>query len=746
MGFTPDQSSLCEGEPIDRPGAIQPHGVLLVLDEAGAVTQLAGDTARAVGLAPGALLGRPVAVLVDRVGRSLADALGQRITHVPGGAAPGAAVSDYVGRWSPTAPGRDAWDVTLHAHPAGTVLEFEPAPPADRSAAEGMAELARAVAALDAAQSLEELFQAAAVALRRITGFDRVLVYRLDDGAGTVVAESHGAALPSLLHQRLPGSDIPPQARRWHLRKRCCVIVDTNGTPAPLRTAGNADAAAAPLDMSDCVLRSASPVHLQQLKDMGVAASMSLPVVVDHRLWGLIACHHATPRHVPYELREACRHVGALFARRIGTRQETGHYRQRASLRGVRADWLERLRLVIEAGGPIELDLEDLACMIPCDGVALVSADRVERFGRTPDEAQLVALADWLEGRLQRGVFATHQLARELPAASAYAAAASGALAVAVEAPDPVVILWFRVGEIAPVTWTGRPDDATDQTASSEAPLPRASRSSLTPTGHGAARTWTRAEIGAARQLGAAIGALVQQQTLRDLNGRLREALAEQRTLVAQKNLLMQEVHHRVQNSLQIVNSMLQLQARQTDDARVRGQFESAVNRLMAVSAVHRHLWQSSDARNVHLGPYFQELCADLTRSWGDGWAGQVTVRAAELVIPSQIAVTLALLVTELLTNAAKYAYAGAPGPVAVSVLEADDGALRVSVSDQGRGMQPTVHGSGLGSKLIRIFTRQLGGQVETQTGAGGTTITIAIPLSRRYGTEPMTPLSAAPA
>ena len=721
MGFTPDQTSLCEREPIHLPGSIQPHGVLLVLDEAGIVTGLAGDTSRAVGIAPERLLGRSATTLIDRDGVPLTQAIAGRNARFP----------DYVGRWSPAAPGRDAWDFTLHGNRAGTILEFEPAPAADRTAAEGMAELGRAVAALDMAQSLEELFEAAAVQVRRVTGFERVLVYRfLDDDVGTVVAESCGEALPSLLHHRFPGSDVPRQARRLYLRNRYRSIPDANYTPAPVRMAGQAGAVA--LDMSDCVLRSVSPVHLQYLKNMGVAASMSISVVVDNLLWGLIACHHPQPRRVPYAVRETCRHFGSLFSRQIEAREETGHHRQSASLRGVRNDWLDRLRVTLDAGLPVELDPADLACMIPCDGAATVSAERVERFGRTPDAVELRGLADWLQAPLQRGVFATHQLARELPSAAAYAADASGVLAIAVDAPEPLVIFWFRVEEITRVAWAGDPHPATDQTPGSLSP--RASFETWKQTIRHTARAWTRAEIGAARRLGVAIDTLVQQRTLRDLNARLREALGEQRTLVAQKNLLMQEVHHRVQNSLQIVNSMLQLQARQTDDAQVRDQFESAVNRLMAVSAVHRHLWQSSDAQNVHLGPYLRELCADLMRAWGEGWEGRVTVAAGEVSIPSQIAVTLALLITELLTNAAKYAYAGAPGPVAVLVLEAEDGALQVSVSDQGQGMHGTVQGSGLGAKLIRIFTGQLGGRVDTRTGAGGTTVTIAVPLPQRRG------------
>ncbi|WP_325164964.1 histidine kinase dimerization/phosphoacceptor domain -containing protein [Frateuria sp.] len=719
MGFSPDVHNprLCDREPIHVPGAIQPHGALLSVDHLGVVIQLAGDTSRAVGVAPEALLGQHIDALVDSEGLALASAMAEHGSALPG----------YVAHWRPEPPGEGRWDVTAHANREGAIIEFEPAAPARVEAAQGMAQLARAVASLERPQELDELFGTMAAEVRRATGFDRVLVYRfIDDEAGTVVAEARSGALPSLLNHRFPGADIPRQARRLYLRNRFRIIPDAHYVPAPLRSID--PEATQALDMSDCSLRSVSPVHLQYLKNMGVSSSMSISVVVDNVLWGLVACHHSEPKHVAYELREACRHLGRVFSHQIEAREETRHHRQAAGLRQLRTAWLDELRQALDAGNPVQLELARLADMVPCDGVALVTPGRVELAGHTPGEAETVVLASWLQEPLRHDVFASHHLARQLPAAASYATEASGVLATAIGAPLPVVLLWFRVEEIARVVWAGNPHESC---GSGDVPArlsPRASFDSWKQTVRQTARRWTRAEMGAARQLGRSLTTVLQQQALRDLNNRLRDALAEQQSLVAQKSVLMQEVHHRVQNSLQIVNSMLQLQARQTSDPGVRGQFQGAVNRLMAVSAVHRHLWRSSDAQNVRLGPYLKELCADLMRSWGEGWSGHVAVEAIDVAIPSQAAVTLALLATELLTNAAKYAYAGAPGPVEVRADRAAGGELRLVVRDHGLGMQGAVRGGGLGSKLIRIFTAQLGGTAETRTGAGGTTVTIVVP------------------
>jgi len=716
MGHSPDvdRPGSRSREPLHVTRAIQPHGALLSLDGSGMVMHLAGDTRRAVGVAPETLLGQHIGAVVDGDGRTLGIAAAQ--DALPG----------YVARWRPAPPGEGAWDVTAHASGVGIIVEFEPATAEHRSAAEGMAQLGRAVGALERPQELEELFRTAASEVRRLVGFDRVLVHRfVDDDCDFVVAESRGGALPSLLHDGLPGPDIPRSVRRRHERHRLRSIADTRHVPAPLHPAATADPAHA-LDMSGCCLRSVSPARLQYLRNMGVAASMSIPLVVDNVPWGVITCHHGQPRSVPYELREACGHVGRVFSRQIQRGEDIRHQRQRADLRKLRATWLDELRRTLDAGGRMELDPARLASLVPCDGVAVVSPGRVALAGRAPGEAEAIVLAGWLGEALRRGVFASHHLVGQLPAAASYAAHASGVLATRVDADEPTVLMWFRAEQAIRAEPAGHPHDADDGGISPA--QPRAAFDGSRTARRQASRRWTRAETGAVRQVGRTLRGLFQQQALRDMKARLRDALAEHQSLAAQKNLLMQEVHHRVQNSLQIVNSMLQLQARQTTDPQVRAPFESAVNRLMAVGAVHRHLWRSSDAQHVLLGPYLKELCGDLTRSWGEGWSGHVTVQAPELAIKSQTAVTLALLVTELLTNAAKYAYAGAPGSVELVVGRAD-GVLRVAVRDHGIGMHGKVLGSGLGSKLIRIFTAQLGGTVQTVTGDEGTTITITVPL-----------------
>ncbi len=124
-----------------------------------------------------------------------------------------------------------------------------------------------------------------------MTGFDRVMVYRFaQDDSGEVIAESTHAGVESFLGLHYPASDIPRQARGLYERNWLRIIPDVEAVPSPIQP--TLDSAGKPLDLSQSVLRSVSPIHIEYLENMGVRASMSVSILREGRLWGLFACHH----------------------------------------------------------------------------------------------------------------------------------------------------------------------------------------------------------------------------------------------------------------------------------------------------------------------------------------------------------------------------------------------------------------------------------------------------------------------
>ena len=246
----------CDREPIHIPGSIQPHGMLLVADRDNlTVSHGAGPVETLLGVQDwqGAALGR---LLGDEVAGRIA-----RITE-------SAASGGFAGQ---VQAGGRAFDVHVQMDGERVLVEAEPGPPTPASSSAILGALEAAGLAFERAANLKSLCERAAVEFRRITGFDRVMIYRfLDDDAGAVLAEDRAPHLPSFLNHRFPGSDIPRQARALYLRNLVRVIPDIGYAPAPLRPAWTE----APLDMSDCALRSVSPVHMQYMRNMGVGASL----------------------------------------------------------------------------------------------------------------------------------------------------------------------------------------------------------------------------------------------------------------------------------------------------------------------------------------------------------------------------------------------------------------------------------------------------------------------------------------
>lgn len=184
------------------------------------------------------------------------------------------------------------------------------------------------------------------------------------------------------------------------------------------------------------------------------------------------------------------------------------------------------------------------------------------------------------------------------------------------------------------------------------------------------------------------------------------------RGLIEDKDLLMQEVHHRVKNSLQLVRGVLSLQARGEDDPRAKAALSAAAARILTVADVHQHLYQGHSTAEVHVGRYLEDLVNDLARSLiGAESARRIVVEAPDVIWPSEKLTALGLIMTELITNAVKY---GA-GLVQVRLSIAQDGAASLIVEDQGKGFPDGYElgqGTGLGSKLITSLVRPQEGSV----------------------------------
>lgn len=211
----------------------------------------------------------------------------------------------------------------------------------------------------------------------------------------------------------------------------------------------------------------------------------------------------------------------------------------------------------------------------------------------------------------------------------------------------------------------------------------------------------------------------------------LQRTLDERDKLLEQKENLLGDVNHRVKNSLQLVSSILRIEARSTHDENVRGSLEQASRRVHAVSSVHELIYQSQNVTHVDIGEYTPKLVHFLAESIGHGASNIETVAHADsVVLPTDTAISLALLINELVTNAHKHAFAGRDkGRVEVG-LRHDGDTLRLSVVDNGIGSSGKASGSGLGTTIVAGIVGQLGATMTKEATERGYSVQIAVPLA----------------
>lgn len=447
---TPIDLDNCAREPIHIPGSIQPRGVLAVVREPDfEIRHISANVADLLGLSVEAVLGRHLSALIgteqaariEQAASTFSD-LRQRN--------PIECVIDVGGE-------SRAFDAILHRDPGRILLvEFEIAYgerpfsfPNTYQAVRGSVE------ALNRAATLADLYETAARAVRDLTGFDRVMVYRYDPNYnGEVVAEAKREELNSFLGLHYPSTDIPAQARALYEKNWIRLISDVNYAPAPVvPTVGKNNGK--PLDLTYATLRSVSPIHLEYLRNMGVHASMSISLLRHGRLWGLIACHHyAGPHLPPFGVRAAAEFLGSTLSLRLVDRFEGDLLQQRLAaqalltkLTAAMLDDRERLTAAL-LGAPDLLDL------VPADGVVVdIQGDR-RVHGTVPSQQVVAAVAEWARGADEE-IACSDCLSDELPDVELDPQLVAGVLAL--NLPDGQHAIWFRREVLRSVDWGGDP-------------------------------------------------------------------------------------------------------------------------------------------------------------------------------------------------------------------------------------------------------------------------------------------------
>lgn len=336
-------------------------------------------------------------------------------------------------------------------------------------------------------------------AIRFLTGYDRVMLYRFFPPTmyGEVIAEDRIASAHSFLHHRFPATDIPKPARDLYLRNKVRYIHDSGGQDYPIYP--SVHDRKAPLDLSDSRLRSVSRVHVEYLRNMGVAGSLSVAIIVAGRLWGILACHHPVARFVSQANRRLCLQVANTLAMVAPLMEKLTGVTAENDFHNDLHEFFNEIKLESDPLGALFRKIDKLNNLFGSEGVAYVSPDKVTAAGLTPRNQDLRTIWEFLRKKISGDVFDTDSLMSLDQSFEAFRDQASGVLAVRVSPSDDSMLIFTRPESLTSVLWGGDPRKNLEQRNYNGQINPRASFETWTEVVKGTSRPWSDYELSGAR-------------------------------------------------------------------------------------------------------------------------------------------------------------------------------------------------------------------------------------------------------
>jgi chemotaxis family two-component system sensor kinase Cph1 len=715
---TPQRVDLlnCADEPIHLPGSIQPHGALFFLDSDGAVEGWSAhaDTRLSLALA----LGRNY----EQIGlpASVAELVHETFDTMHDGGA-----SEY--------------DCVVHAHKGRVIVEFEAREESTDAVALFAIKAHGSIERLRRQKNIDGLLRTAVRQVREFTGFDRVMAYRFrGDDSGNVVAEARQDELVPYLGQRYPAGDIPPQARRLYVLNTLRMIADMTYDAVPLLGAPGAPA----LDMSYSVLRSVSPIHVEYLQNMGVAASMSVSIVINGRLWGLLACHHMRPKRVPYSIRMAA----DVLAQVIGSTVQSIEANDQATLvernAKVRTSLVESLLLEEDPLEALVKHGEELMASSQSQAMVVCQFDRVVCLGIDQEAGERIVAslpADAHDLLLRKGVHDWPEQDRE--ALGKWV----GMLGLPFDPPSSGWCLLLRTEQVEHVAWGGRPEKSEQVGPMGARLTPRGSFDAWHETVRGCAHPWEDVILTHAR--------LTLGELMRVSNARRAQTETTRAQLLAMLGHDLRDPLH----SINMAGMVLEKTGGTNNKGSLGRRIQSSSNRMqrmisqvLDMSRIDRGLSLGVALAAVDLAPLVEDMVEEAHLAY------PTIVYDLHTIGPAFVQgddARLGQVVSNLLSNARHHGEPNQPIKIRLTV---QDGIADVCVSNAGAPIPPEAEatlfnpykrsslnnprnrtGMGLGLYIAQQIVREHQGEIVYHYENGRVIFTVKLPLAPRQAAQP---------
>lgn len=696
----------CDREPIHIPGKIQSHGFLLAVDADSFTTVYCSDN------------------VVDFTGVPYSEVLNGTLGSFLQKLQPAEKDDDLLqvirfslrGNLEEINPiqvqiGERFFYLLLHKSNDLILLDFEPVVP--QSADTWRNVMGSSLSRILEGKSLQETLDLAALQIREVIGYDRVMVYKFwEDGHGEVLAEQKRDDLEPFLGLHYPASDIPKQARDLYKINFTRIVADVMSTDAALLTSRGTDT---PLDLTHSTLRAVSPIHIQYLKNMGVGASFSVSIICNDQLWGLIACHHYTARFIDYRARQHARLIGQVLSSSLQYRSNQEDKEINLAYRNAADEIVRNMHREWDLVEPLVNRKNLLLETTSAPGAALVYEGKVHAVGQTPSEEAILSLVSWLNQDNRRNIYYTDHLAEVYPPALKNMAEASGLLALTISWELQEYILFFKPELITQVTWAGNPNKPVDVDESGQQHIsPRRSFAVWSDEVRGHSERWSKSELNVAYKFREDIIHFVNLKAneIRKLNDKLKEAYDELDTFSFTISHDLKTPIASVKNYAEMIledNAALDEQNRHFLSRIIRSadRMDTLIREVLAYSRISR---QELGKKIIVMRPVLDEVVNELIAAYRPQ---DLQLSIGDTPDIKGDPVMLAQVFNNLIGNAIKYSKKSNPSIVSIKG-KVDGGEILYSISDNGIGID--THDAG---QVFELFKRMKNAKEFEGTGVG---------------------------
>lgn len=437
----------CEHEPIHIPGSIQPQGFLIAFTKRDhRIDFCSGNVQAFTGIHYEQLLSKTLEEILSD--DQLEKLLGYIDSHTAVFAMPLELELN------------DTWfSISIHSSGEHCIMEFEASSSTSSDLSVFYNQTRQFVSYMEKSTSLQTLCQAVADETRNITGYDRVMIYRFDkDYNGEIFAESKRDDIEGFLGLHYPHTDIPAQARELYKQNLLRLITDINYEPVPIYTID--DQPDKNLNLGNALLRSVSPIHVQYLHNIGVGATLTISLMHEDKLWGLIACHHYSTKYLNSFARISAQLQGHFLTSQINVREVEEQHKLSSQINDSLKKMLAKTYSPDRESFKTITEQNELLELCNANGVAIFLDDKLYTNGLVPSNQAIWGIINHLKTYSNQEVFYSSKFADTYPEAAELKNTASGILFHSLDAILNMGIIWFRPETIQEVKWAGDPSKA----------------------------------------------------------------------------------------------------------------------------------------------------------------------------------------------------------------------------------------------------------------------------------------------